>query len=253
MRDLRIGDPWIRRLIRQGLTAGVWENGTVTTPEAGTPQGGPLSPVLANVSLHDVLDLWVVRVGQPRCRGRATLIRFADDVLALFERQDDAARFFRALPQRLGKFGLTRAEEKTRVVPFGRRHGQPHQADPEPCDCLGFRHHLRHDRQGRMAVVRLPSPKSRQKFLQGVKQWLKGYQHAPPRWQQEQLRRKRRGFSQDFALPLTMASLGSVRSRVQWDWARSLRRRSQRGARWADLSRRPWFQLPPPRVLHPTV
>lgn len=169
MLDLRIGDPWVLRLIRKWLMAGILEETPLTIAEAGTPQGGPLSPVLANVSFHDALDLWFTRVVQPRCRGQATWIRFADDALALFERQDDADRFHRVLPRRLGKFELTLAEEKTRLIPFGRAHGCAGQPYREHVDFLGFRHHLRHDRRGRMAVVRLPSPTSRRKLLQGVK------------------------------------------------------------------------------------
>ena len=128
------------------------------------------------------------------CESLGVQLPRATHLLALFERQDDADRFFRALPQRLAKFGLTLADDKTRVVPFGRQHWRPHQPRPEHFDFLGFRHHLSQDRQGRMTLVRLPSPKSQRKFLQGVKQWLQQYQHAPPRWQQEQLTQKLRGF-----------------------------------------------------------
>ena len=177
----------------------------------------------------------------------------ATHLLALFERQEDADRFFRALPRRLGKFGLTLAEEKTRVVPFGRRQWRPDRPYPETFDFLGFRHHLSHDRQGRMAVVRLPSPKSRRKFLQAVKQWLKVYQHAPRRWQQQRLTQKLRGFYQYFALPHTTNALGRVAYAVERYWHRALERQSQRGAPpWADLKRQGWG-LPRPRVLHPTV
>lgn len=185
--------------------------------------------------------------------GRATLIRFADDFRALFERQDDADRFYRALPRRLGKFGLTLAEDKTRVVPFGRRHWHVDQPYPASFDFLGCRHHLSHDRQGRMTVVRLPSPKSRRKFLQDIKQWLRVHQHASRRVQQQGLTQKLRGFYQYFALPQTTDALGRVASAVERYWHRALDRQSQRGAPpWADLKRQGWG-LPRPRVLHPTV
>ena len=177
----------------------------------------------------------------------------ATHLLALFERQDDAERFYRVLPRRLGKFGLTLAAEKTRVLPFGRAHWRAGQPWRESFDVLGFRHPRSHDRQGRMAVVRLPSPKSRRKFLQETQQGLRGHPQAPPRIQREVLTAQRRGFSQYFALQLTTVSLKRVRHQVQRQWYQTLRRRSQRGLPWEVLQRRPWFRLPAPRILHPTV
>jgi group II intron reverse transcriptase/maturase len=254
MLELRVGDPWILRLVRKWLAAGIFEEGVVTPSIGGAPQGGPLSPLLANVYLHYVLDLWFERVVTPRCQGRATLIRFADDFLALFEDERDARRFLRALPQRMRKFALTLAEEKTRLIPFGRRHWRAHQPYPPHFDFLGFRHHLGHDRHGRMAVVRLPSPKSRQQFLREVKQWLRVHQHDRPRAQARVLHAKLRGFYQYFGLPHTTAALGRVGYAVQWYWYRALCRRSQKGRlRWDVLQRRPWFVLPRPRVVHPMV
>jgi len=132
MLELRIGDPWILCLIRKWLSAGVLDHGQVTTPEAGTPQGGPASPVLANVYLHYALDLWFEKVVRPRCVGKATLIRFADDFVVLFQNEADAKRFAQALPTRFAKFNLTLAEEKTHLLPFGRRHWRSAQSHPPP-------------------------------------------------------------------------------------------------------------------------
>ena len=177
----------------------------------------------------------------------------ATHLLALFERQEDAERFYRALPQRLGQFGLTLAAEKTQGLPFGRQHWHGDRAHRETFDFLGFRHHLSHDRHGRMAVVRLPSPKSRQQCLQATKQGLRAHQHAPVRLQREGLAAKRRGFYPYFALPQTTVALHQIHAQVHGQWYRSLRGRSQRGATWEALHRRPWFQLPTPRIVHPTT
>lgn len=254
MLKLRVGDPWILRLISKWLKAGILDQGTVTIPEEGTPQGGPLSPLLANIYLHYALDLWFTRVVCPRCQGMATLIRFADDYVALFASQADAERFANVLPKRLAKFGLTLAEEKTKLIPFGRRHWVRDQSYPEHFDLLGFRHHLGTDRKGRMAVIRIPCPKSVRKFLAGIAEWLGKHLHARPVEQQRILEQKLRGFYQYFALWHTLAKLGTVRDEVRRLWYVALRRRSQRARlTWAEWQQKPWFVLPQPKILHRTV
>ncbi|BAS27397.1 RNA-directed DNA polymerase [Limnochorda pilosa] len=254
MLDLRVGDPWILRLVRKWLSAGILDHGQVTVPEEGTPQGGPISPILANVYLHYALDLWFEKVARPRCVGKATLIRFADDFVVLFQSEKDARRFAAALPARLAKFNLTLAEEKTNLLPFGRRHWRRGQSHPYHFDFLGFRHHLGTDRKGRMAVVRIPSPKSVRKFLAEVKEWLRQHMHDRPQDQQGALARKLQGFYQYFSLWRTYRKLSVVRREVLRLWKRILERRSQRGARtWARWERHPWFTLPVPKLLHRTV
>lgn len=254
MLELRIGDPTILRLVRKWLKAGILDQGQASMPEEGTPQGGPLSPVLANIYLHYGLDLWFERVVRPRCRGNAQLIRFADDYVTLFALQQDAERFAAVLPKRLGKFGLSLAEEKTTLIPFGTRHWVSGQSYPHHFDFLGFRHHLGRSRYGRMAVIRVPSPKSVRKFTGAIKTWLGQHRHERPMEQQRVLAQKVRGFYQYFALWHTTRKLRAVRREVLRLWARELGRRGQRGARsqaqWTD---RPWYRLPEPTVLHPKV
>ena len=254
MLELRIGDPWILRLIQKWLSAGIFDHGQVTTPEKGTPQGGPVSPILANIYLHYVLDLWFERDVRRHCLGKATLIRFADDFVVLFQSETDAKRFAKALPERLAKFNLTLAEEKTNLLPFGRQHWQSGQSHPHHFDFLGFRHHLGTDRKGRMAVVRIPSPKSVRKFLAGVKEWLRHHMHVRPQDQQAVLTKKLQGFYQYFALWHTTRKLADVCQEVMKLWKHTLERRSQRGARtWARWTGYPWFTLPEPKLLHRTV
>ena len=146
------------------------------------------------------------------------------------------------------KFALTLAEETTRLIPYGRRHWRANQPYPHHFDFLGFRHHLSHDRHGRMAVVRLPSPKSRQKFLREIKQWLRAHEHDRPRAQARVLHAKLRGFYQILRRAAHDRYSGACRlCAVQWYWYRSLSRRSQKGqVTWEALKRRPWFLLPRP-------
>ena len=254
MLELKIGDQWILRLIRKWLGAGIFENGTVHHPEQGTPQGGPISPIIANVYLHYVLDLWFDREFRLGCQGHARIVRYADDFIVLFEDEADATRFAAALPERLAKFGLEVAPEKTRLVPFGRQHWRQGEGVAGSFDFLGFSHYLGATRKGRMVVVRLPAKKGVHRFLMEVKAWLRRNMHLPPREQQRALAAKLRGYFQYFGLSRTVRVLNKVRYQLLWYWARTLRRRSQRDrTTLASLWQRAWFTLPEARVIHPEV
>ncbi len=250
MLQARIRDTRILRLIEKWLRSGVMENGVVRVATEGTPQGGPISSILANVYLHYVLDRWFEIGCKPSFQGEATLIRFADDHVVCFQYEQDAERFHRALVKRMAKHGLELAEEKTRLVRFGRVAGE----EAETFDFLGFIHVCAKDRKGRFAVIRIPRRKAIRKFLDRVKQWLKAHMRASPREQQKHLSLMLRGFYQYFGLYHCTLKLGYVLREVQRQWTRSLRRRSQRHRlTWDILKSRAWFQLPQPQVVHRTV
>jgi RNA-directed DNA polymerase len=256
MLELRIGDPRILRLIRKWLRAGVLDGEQVLQPGEGTPQGGPISPLLANVYLHYALDLWFTKVIQPKLRGRAQLIRYADDFVVLFARREDAEAFGVLLQRRLAKFGLETAPEKTRVLPFGTRTWKAGGHRGVHFDFLGFRHHLGTSRRtGRMVLIRHPSPKSLHKFLTATKEWIRRHRdRLTPEEQQQALSRRLRGFYQYFALWHCVRKLTYVHREVLRAWRTQLRHRSQRSPQaWAYWRRQPWFCLPTPKLLHPTV
>lgn len=257
MLALRVGDPVILRLIRKWLRAGVMIGGVVSRTEEGTPQGGPISPLLANVYLHYVLDLWFERRFRGTCHGEAYLTRFADDFVVCFQHKQDAEELARQIVGRMRKFGLELAEEKTRLLSFGRfaRERQAHAGEkPGTFDFLGFTHVCGIGRNGKFAVVRIPCVKSCRKFLDRVHAWLKAHQHWRRRDQQAQLARMLNGFYQYFGLNHCIPKLSWIRDEVRRQWARSLRRRSQRHRLyWTYLEARSWFELPKPRLVHATV
>ena len=256
MLRVRIGDPWILRLIGKWLRAPIDDQGARTRPTEGAPQGGPASPILANIYLHYVLDLWFERVVKPRCRGEAYLVRFADDFVVLFEDGRDAQRFAEALPRRLAKFSLQVAEEKTRLLPFGRRvwaHTQSRPRARATFDFLGFRHVMGATRQGRFRLVRIPTPKSVRKFYLAAKQWVQTHRHVPPARQQQELILRLRGFYQYFGYGTAVPVLSRVQQALYRVWWQSLRHRSQRSPRgWSEWTAKPWFHLPTPRVTQRT-
>ena len=249
----RIGDPGILRLIKKWLHAPIVEpDGRRVRPTEGTPQGGPLSPLLGNVYLHYALDLWFAMVVQPRCRGEAPLIRFADDFVVLFTRKDDADRFATALPARLSKFGLELAPEKTRLIPFGRvawRVAEQQGSSSERFDFLGFTHFGAKSRMGRWTLQRRPTAKSRHKFLVHVKGELHRLMHAGTKAQQQYLQQALRGYYAYFGYPGCWRALQGVQWQVGFLWYHVLRRRSQRspqGRKWYSGQR--WFVLPPVKL-----
>ena len=210
--------------------------------------------MLANVYLHYALDLWFHKAVKPTLSGRATLLRFADDFVVLFEREAEATRFATELPKRLAKFNLSLAEEKTRLLPFGRWHWKRGQAHPHHFDFLGFRHHLGTSRNGRMQVVRIPCPKSVRRFLAEVKEWIQRHRHDRPWNQQRTLTQKLRGFYQYFSLWHTSLKLRAVKRETIKYWKKTLDRRSQRGSQsWEEWAQHPWATLPEPKLIHRTV
>lgn len=253
----RIADPVILRLIGKWLKAGVMQDGVGVRSEEGTPQGGSISPVLANVSLHYILDLWFEKRVRPFCQGEAYLTRFVDDFVGCFQYKRDAESFHRKLGLRFGKFGLELAEGKTRLLLFGRFARQTkaeYGERPETFEFLGFTHVCGVDAKGSFAVVRLPSVKSCRKFLASAREWLSAHRHWKRRDQQRHLVTMLRGFYQYFALYHCKRKLDGIRREVQLQWVRVLRRRSQRHRLyWSYLKSRSWFELPYAGTLHPTV
>ena len=255
----RIADPVILSLIGKWLRAGAMQDGVVVRSEEGTPQGGPISCILANIYLHFSLDLWFERKFKRQIQGEAYLVRFVDDFVVSFQYQADAEEFQRKLRERFARFNLELAEEKTRLLLFGRfaterriRNGQK----AETFEFLGFKHVCGVDRGGRFAVIRIPSVRSCRKFLARVHEWLLQHMHWSRREQQSHLRAMLQGFYQYFGLHHCNKKLSWIHREVQQQWRRLLRRQSQRHKlHWSFLETRDWFKLPwpPRRSLHPTV
>lgn len=252
----RIGDGTLRWLIAKWLKAGALADGIHVRSPEGTPQGGPISPVLANLYLHYVLDLWFDKAVRPALRGEAHLVRFADDFVVTFEHRDDAERFARALRTRLSRFGLELAEDKTRLLPFGRFAHERVAAGQRPptFDFLGFMHVSGTTWDGKFTLVGIPTHKSLRKFLDAVHAWLVAHRHWRRRDQQTHLRRMLLGVYQYFGVHHCRRKLWWLYHEVQHQWAGQRRRQSQRHRMyWSYLRARTWFRLPEPALTHPDV
>jgi group II intron reverse transcriptase/maturase len=255
----RIADPVILSLIGKWLNAGAMQHGVVIHTGEGTPQGGPISCVLANIYLHFSLDLWFERKFKPQSRGEAHLVRFVDDFVVSFQYLTDAEAFQKQLRERFARFNLELAEEKTRLLLFGRFAAERraiYGQRPDTFEFLGFKHVCGTDRGGSFAVIRLPSVKSCRKFLARTHEWLVQHLHWPRRAQQRHLRTMLQGFYQYFRLHHCQEKLDWIRREVQLQWRRTLRQQSQRHRLfWSYLASREWFKLPlpPRRSLHPMV
>lgn len=252
---LRMADPVITGLIGKWRNAGVMEHGVRARPAAGTPQGGPSSPGLANVSLHDVLDLWFEKRAKQDMQGEAYLTRFVDDFGVAFQDKRDAEHFDRTRTRRLEKFGLQLAPDKTRRRLFGRfarERAASYGGKPGTCEFLGFKHVCGVDAKGKFAVIRMPSEKSGRKCLDSTYAWLKQHRHWRRRAQQRHLVTQRKGFYQYFALNRCVPKLERVKYHVEKQWRHAIKRQSQRHyVFWSYVRSRSWFQLPQPKVLHP--
>jgi RNA-directed DNA polymerase len=251
----RITDRTMLRLVGKWLKAGIMEGGVVARNDAGTPQGGPLSPLLANIYLHYVLDLWFERRFKPSCRGEAILVRYADDFVVCFAHRDEGERFLKDLQERFAQFGLKLSEEKTRLIGFGKeskndRDPGPNEGSPRTFDFLGFTHYMKKRPKRGSKVARKPSRKSRNKFLANTKAWLAKHRHDPVHLHAKVLTKKLRGYYNYFGLRHCLPALKHVKWHVERLWIAELRKRSQRHRMyWKAVHRKPWFQsLPKPSL-----
>jgi RNA-directed DNA polymerase len=243
----RVRDGVLLRLIGKWLNAGVMEDGTLEYPEAGTPQGGVISPILANIYLHEVLDQWFTRQVVPRLVGRALLVRYADDVLCIFEQERDAQRVLDVLPKRLAKYSLMLNPEKTRLVDFRRPVRRAvasscHEGDagsrPGTFDLLGFTHYWAKSRNGYWVVMRKTAADRFRRALKRITDWCRSHRHDPVREQWATLRLKVLGHYGYFAIIGNSQALYTFRRRVGCVWRKWLSRRSQRAElSWVAMNR----------------
>jgi RNA-directed DNA polymerase len=256
--DQRVRDGVIRRVIDKWLKAGVLEEEGLRYPEAGTPQGGVLSPLLANIYLHEVLDVWFEKRVKPKLLGRAFLVRYADDSVMIFSSEKDARRVMEALPRRFGRYGLTLHPEKTRLVRFVPPRvepdggGEKRRGEPGTFDLLGFTHYWGRSQRGNWVVKRKTAGSRLRRALKKIAQWCRANRH---RWmveQHQELVRKLRGHFGYYGITGNYTALSRYLYEVCRIWKKWLDRRSQRSRmtweRFNGILKR--YPLPEARVVH---
>jgi group II intron reverse transcriptase/maturase len=253
----RIADRRMVRLLMKWLRAGVMEDGKLHDVEEGTPQGGIVSPVLANIYLHYVLDLWADSWRKKHAHGETYIVRYADDFVMCFQHAKDAHAMRKALADRLAKFGLALHPEKTRVIRFGRFALDDCKRDgrrrPETFDFLGFTHIIGRSRAGASMLMRRTSRKKRQAKMRALLSEIHRRKHWRVRDQQRWLNAVLRGHYNYYGVPTNIRALQSFRRDIENAWHRSLQRRSQR-ARWTRAQRRTFQEkrpLLPAKIYHP--
>jgi len=235
----RVRDGVLLRLIGKWLNAGVMEDGSISYPDTGSPQGGVISPLLANVYLHDVLDTWFQREVQPRLAGRAFLIRYADDFVIVFENESDARRVMDVLPKRFGQYGLTLHPDKTRLVAFKSPDDRGSSSGPPGTfDLLGFTHYWAKSRKGNQVVKRKTSSSRLTRALRAIAEWCRKHRHRPVREQHQTLSVKLRGHCTYYGITGNSSSLSSFRYQVHRIWRYWLSRRNrERTMTWDGFNR----------------
>lgn len=236
----RMRDGVVKRLIGKWLKAGVLDQGCITHPETGTPQGGVISPLLANIYLHEVLDVWFEREVKPRLHGRAFLVRYADDFIMGFEYEEDARRVQEVLPKRFNRYGLALHPEKTQLVPFSKPRGikDPGHQKPGHFDFLGFTHYWGKSKKGRYIVKRKTAASRFSRTIKRIGQWIKKNRHKPLKEQQKTLRQKLTGHFVYYGITGNSKALGRMLHEVGKLWRKWLNRRSQRAkVTWDKMNR----------------
>jgi group II intron reverse transcriptase/maturase len=255
--DQRVRDGVIRRMIDKWLKAGVLEGGAVHYPEGGTPQGGVISPLLANIYLHHVLDTWFESMAKPVLRGEAFLVRYADDFVIVCAMKSDAEKLMAVLPKRLAKYGLTLHSEKTRLVcftePAQKSNRKGDDGGPGTFDLLGFTHYWRRSYRGQRWVIGLKTTKSRlTRAIRKVAEWCRINRHRKVADQHRDLVPKLRGHYQYYGITGNSRALSSFYEAVRRAWHRWLNRRSQRNhltwERFEQMLQR--YVLPRPKIIY---
>lgn len=254
----RMCDGVLKRLIGKWLKAGVMEDGNVSYPDSGSPQGGVVSPILSNVFLHYVLDAWFEAEVKPRLRGRAYLIRYADDFVIGFTREDDARRVMAVVAKRFGKYGLALHPDKTRLVRFqrpsrmtaGREDDGP--PGPETFQLLGFTHYWARSRKGHWVVKRKTASKRLSRAIRNIADWCRWNRHRPVCQQHHTLSQKVRGHFAYYGITANGRSLANFLDAVKRCWRKWLNRRDrQRTMDWDKFNRLlKRYPLPPVRIVH---
>ena len=252
----RIGDRRLLRLIQKWLNAGAIDGQALTRMKEGTPQGAAISPLLANIYLHYVLDLWLDRWSRKRARGEVYFVRYADDFVVCFQRSDDANRFLRDLRERLAECHLALHDDKTRLIEFGTfavaNREQRGDGKPPTFDFLGFTHICGKDRRGRYQLRRKPIKKRMRAKLREIKVELRRRMHLSILAQSQWLTQLLRGYFGYYAVPTSYRSLAAFRQLVIRLWYRTLRRRSQRHRlTWKRMRRLEEALLPKLKIRHP--
>lgn len=257
MLEHRIGDTRMVRLLMKWVNAGVMEEGELHAVQAGTPQGGVISPLLANIYLHYVLDLWALSWRKKQARGEMYVVRYADDFVMAFQREEDARAMRQALADRLAKHGLELHPDKTRVIEFGRFSRETRERrglqKPETFEFLGFVHIASTSRRGAFQLKRYTSRKKRRAKLARLAEEIRRRRHRRVAEQHAWLSRVLEGHYRYYGVPTNSRCLKQFREIVRWMWHRSLQRRSQRG-RWTRQQLETFaqrFPLPSPRIHHP--
>jgi RNA-directed DNA polymerase len=252
----RIGDKRIIRLIRKWLKAGILEDGGLTVSDRGTGQGSVASPLLANIYLHYVFDLWAERWRRREATGDMIITRYADDLVIGFQHDGDARRFLDAMRLRFEEFALSLHPDKTRLIEFGRhvaaRRDRRGLGKPETFNFLGFTFICGRSRRGSFLIKRKTRSDRLRAKLAEIKAELRRRMHHPIPEQGRWLAQVIGGFFAYHAVPTNYAALGDFRAQVIWLWLRSLRRRSQKdGSLWERIAKLANDYLPKPRILHP--
>jgi len=254
----RVRDGVILRLIGKWLNAGVLEEGVLTIPDDGTPQGGVISPLLANIFLHHVLDEWFEKEVRPRLKGEAFVIRFADDFVIGAAREDDARRIMEVLPKRMSKYGLTVHPEKTRLIRFDPDASVDSETTagttfpPKTFDFLGFTHYWGRARNGGWVIKRKTARNRLKRALKALSEWCRKNRHRPIKEQYQKLRQKMQGHYGYYGITGNIASLQRFHLGAIRTWKRWLsRRRRGRQFSWIDFARLTMkYCLPRARVVH---